>query len=763
MSGSWRNTSCCLALTTAMVASPASAQDGQQPPPQVVVLPKALATPTAYPAQATNAATVLLEITVDKRGRASAPTVLDGDEPFMAAALAAVSDWRFLPATQNGVPVAARIRFLVRFESSPVEPAKASANESSTKPDEPKPLTPLAKAANSSRPLEVTVTGKRPEVAVVSMGRAEVEQLPGVFGDPFRAIEVLPGVTPMVSGLPFYFIRGAPPGNQGYFLDGIRVPFLYHMAAGPGVIHPALVDRVDLYSGGYPARHGRFAGAIVAGESSEPLPQYHALGSIRLVDSGAYVTAPLGRGSVALGGRYSYTGAVVSLISPNIKLEYWDYQAKAVQHLTERDTIGIFAFGSLDRVEDKSADSEYRLMGTEFHRVDLRYERQQSSKTRIKSAVTLGLDKTLAGGALTVRDRLAAIRSVMEHRLSGSANLRAGFDAGLDTYDVRIPVPGESNIRLRASLPERTETVVGGWVDLPFEPSRGVTFVPGLRVDYYATGDATALAVEPRASASFAVRRHVRLVHALGLAHQPPSFAIPIPGFQIAGLKDGLQRSLQSSSGVEVELPEDVSASATLFQNAFFNLTDQLSASNRPTGNERVVEPTLRSRGRTFGAELLVRRAFSHRIGWHIAYTLSKSWRELEGIRVPAAFDRRHVIQVALAFDLGKKWRSSIRAVTYSGLPSFSDNGYLDYEGGESAPRTNPQHLPRTPWYWRLDLRVQKRWPVGTHGAYWAVTFEALNATLNREVVSQSCSPYQCIQQKIGPITLPSLGVEAAY
>jgi hypothetical protein len=65
-----------------------------------------------------------------------------------------------------------------------------------------------------------------------------VRELPGAFGDPFRAIEVLPGVTPIATGLPYFYVRGAPPGNVGYFLDGVRVPYLYHIGLGPSVIHP---------------------------------------------------------------------------------------------------------------------------------------------------------------------------------------------------------------------------------------------------------------------------------------------------------------------------------------------------------------------------------------------------------------------------------------------------------------------------------------------------------------------------------------------
>src|SRR5207302_442105 len=80
---------------------------------------------------------------------------------------------------------------------------------------------------------------RAPGTSSTRLGATEVRQLPGVFGDPFRSIEVLPGVVPAASGVPFYFIRGSPPGNTGYFVDGIPVPALFHLAVGPSIIHPA--------------------------------------------------------------------------------------------------------------------------------------------------------------------------------------------------------------------------------------------------------------------------------------------------------------------------------------------------------------------------------------------------------------------------------------------------------------------------------------------------------------------------------------------
>ena len=57
-------------------------------------------------------------------------------------------------------------------------------------------------------------------------------------------------------------VRGAPPNDNGYFLDGIRVPQLFHIGLGPGVIHPQLIDRIDFYPGVAPARFGGFTGGL---------------------------------------------------------------------------------------------------------------------------------------------------------------------------------------------------------------------------------------------------------------------------------------------------------------------------------------------------------------------------------------------------------------------------------------------------------------------------------------------------------------------
>jgi hypothetical protein len=101
-------------------------------------------------------------------------------------------------------------------------------------------------------PIDVSVKGEREEPSTIHIPRSETQFVAGAFGDPFKIVEALPGMAPWLSGLPYYYVRGSPPESVGYFVDGIRIPLLFHVGPGPSTIAPALVDSVDLFPGAYP-------------------------------------------------------------------------------------------------------------------------------------------------------------------------------------------------------------------------------------------------------------------------------------------------------------------------------------------------------------------------------------------------------------------------------------------------------------------------------------------------------------------------------
>jgi hypothetical protein len=240
------------------------------------------------------------------------------------------------------------------------------------------------------------------------------------------------------------------------------------------------------------------------------------------------------------------------------------------------------------------------------------------------------------------------------------------------------------------------------------------------------------------------------MLHTVGIAHQPPSLPVPIPGLNTSA-SAGLQTAIQSSAGTELKLPERMSASVTAFQNVTLNSTDSLS-----TAATQVATPTTqsfvdRSTAHAYGFEVYLRRSLAERLGGFISYTWSRSWRSMDYAQAAAGFDRRHVLNVALALDLGANWRLGSRFVTYSGVPA-----QVAYVAALDDP-------PRSPWYYRVDWRLEKRWHLGDKGAWLAAIAEVVNTTLNRESVTSSCYAYGCRNTTIGPVTIPSLGLEASF
>lgn len=759
----------------------------------------------AYPEGAEGDAYVVVAVTVAVDGSVQSARVIEGVEPFAGRAIESVGAARFVPATRGGKPVAATVRFRIDFSkpAPPPEPDPEPPPDVLPAPLPTPPATTTTPDGASPEPApppppsgEVLVRGGKGAVGAAttdSFARTEVRQMPGAFGDPFRAIEVAPGLTPIVSGLPYFYVRGAPPGNVGYYFDGVRIPYLFHFGLGPSVIQPALVARTDVHKGGYPAALGRWAGGVVDSAAVPPSDRAHGEGVIRVIDAGGLVEAPFadGRGSVLAGGRYSYTSALFSLLDAKTSLDYRDYQSRISYAVTDRDVVSLLVFGAYDHATQRATpdratldaasgndlrpndvrEIEVVLFASEFHRVDLRWDHGFRGGGTMRLAGTLGFDRTRIEARRAAEDLMTGTRLDFVQPVSSEVTVRAGADLVVDRYHgdalPRFADDDDVVARQRRLFATRTDFATGVRADAVtvLDPRMEVT--PGVRLDVYGSGEARAIGIDPRVAARFTISDRVRIVHAYGLATQPPSPPIALPAVSIARLDGGLQRSAQTSAGVELDLPSDMTSTATVFHQAFYDLNDALGTAQVQIIDIEKSDSLLgKSRGSAYGLELGLRRKLTRTIGGFIAYTLSRSERTAGGRTFLSAYDRPHVLNAALSFDLGKGWRLGSRLVYYSGGPTTPE-----------APKFAGQVVgvppPRTPDFVRLDARIEKRWRVGAHG-YVAVVLEALNATLSTETTGYRCGTQlsvrgverdapRCVERVFGPVSVPSLGIEGGF
>jgi hypothetical protein len=430
-----------------------------------------------------------------------------------------------------------------------------------------------------------------------------------------------------------------------------------------------------------------------------------------------------------------------------VTLDYRDYQARFTYDVTRNDRVTLFAFGAYDMLGQTENGIFNVVFGAEFYRADLRWEHDLGRGASLRTDFIIGLDQSrIPNQPRNSRDDMSTAKLAFIQPISKQTTFRAGTDVTLDSYsaDVRpYSDPDDPTTqRFDALFPPRTDLAAGAWADLVWK-SGIAELTPGVRADVYDSGGASAVGVDPRITSRLAVAPRVHVIHTLGLVHQPPSFTIPLPGLAVGNLRGGLQTGIQTSAGVEVQFPEDTKATLTVSDNVFINMSDTLGVSEP---NRSSLFHDQRSLGSAVGLELFVLRKLTQRLGGSFTYTLSRSTRSVGTEHFPSSFDRTHVIGAAAAYDLGRKWRAGTRITAYTGTPSIPvSNGLI--------PPPRSASPPRDPMFYRLDLRLEKRWQL-SQTVWLSLVAEVMNATLNKEVV---------LSRTIGPVTIPSIGLEGGF
>jgi len=606
---------------------------------------------------------------------------------------------------------------------------------------------------------ETVVVAPRDEPTVELRG-PELTTTPGSLGDPFRTIESLPGVAAVAWPAPVYAIRGANPGNTGYFLDDQQVPLLFHLLLGPAVINPALFDSMAFYPGGYPARYGRYVAGIVAAETrAAPADRAHATAELRLYDAGGLLTAPLpdGNGSVAAAFRYSYTGPLLSLLRNDLHLSYWDYQLRADRRWRSW-RLTLLAFGSNDDLVYHPAtflggglggiggglnnlykNQHYLLR---FHRASLRASRSLGGG-QLSLRLALGADQSTAPLAQVLPVRLSSysiMPRLLYQRSTAAADFEAGADAQLQWFRPQSQVT-EAGSDIAS---QRTAVLVGGYLSAAIRAGQRLTLTPGLRLDSYTISGVTKTDLGPRLAARVQLEPKTWLVGSGGRFSQPPSLAVQIPAAENFGLAlYGLQTSWQGALGVGTgRVPGmEIEVTGYIQRYVLTDLRDPALIDPDPLAADFLV----RRDARSYGMEVMLRRPPSERLHGWLAYTLSQNQRALGGgVIGPSDWDQRHIVNLVVGYRLGR-YTLGVRGHYNSGQPVLI-NG------------TQAEAFVRLPSFYQLDVRAERRFLFDAFTL--DVYAEVVNATMNRMVYGLTQDPSTgAINQYSLRLFLPSVGV----
>jgi hypothetical protein len=573
----------------------------------------------------------------------------------------------------------------------------------------------------------------------------ELHQTAGTLGDPFRVIGLLPGVAAPLTLLPVFVIRGGSPATTGFFLDGMRMPQLFHFAAGGGVIHPRLVDTLELYPGVYDVSFGHYAGGVVDSETRPARSDAvaHAEAELKLYEATALAEFKLPKDiHVEVSGHYGWPSFLVDLFQKNVQLSYWDFQLRADWKTLTVEALGSFDYLYLVTREAIPPDPTHGIKGVpeevseqrlEFYRVQVR-DRHKWGKLETELALVGGYDSFEYTGSSVVKLSLAA-RGSLWRRWSW-LSLHAGFDAELSQFSASNFAPGTGMDQPDAVGDlgaNRNGIEAGAFVAGTFTVVRNRLWATlGVRADVYNAQAVTLFGIDPRFDFRAKLLPWLQIAGGIGLYQQPPSFPIPLPGVDTFALQLGLQRAIQASYSVEASLPEKTMLRLTGFWEQFYNVDDAIldfsvAFCTAPPPESLTGAPARITRpinGHSYGLELLLRKTAGRFTGW-IAYTLSRSERIYScGLRL-ADYDQTHVLNVVAQVRLPWNLMAGARLLVQTGRP------VTEITSLDGIPNT--RNNVRLPTFVQLDLRLDREWIFRR----WALSvfLEVVNATYSQSVL----------------------------
>ncbi len=589
----------------------------------------------------------------------------------------------------------------------------------------PDPLSTLQSTSRARR------TKKTPQQ--FHLKREEMRDLPGVLGgDPLRAFQNMPGVAraPRTGGE--IVVRGASFADTGFYIDGHRIPILYHFGAGLSVINRRFLKSIDFYPGGGPIKYGRLTAGLISAESRNPVGNgVHGDVYISLAAIGGYIEIPLpNHWSIAVGAARSYIDAFFGLLTKDPLIgAFWDYQLK-VAYQTKQHQLSFFIFGSDDSFDfaGPNKGGPVPLIGGEKRKRALRFAklitkyRFRTKKFQLHASLGVGFVQDFDEIPTKLKDKWdlpIELRIDLTWKLSEQHALEAGLDGswGYRTFRQRQSFLEPGNFPTPIAKPQTILQKGNNNILAPalylnwrWHPHKRVNLQLGVRGDLFLFQKQLYLRGGPRFSGTFKLHKTLQALVSAGYYYRPPTN--DEWGEVLGNPTLRPPSAFQSSVGFDFRPIRQLQLRTLFFYNQMFDLITPSNRTVERNGELRVENYNNEGFGRSFGLEVMLRMRLGRRlIGW-LTYTLSRAERGKKPNNTYSlyAFDQPHIFNIMLLWRIGWGWSVSGRFRLASGNPVAPvQRTTYDADSDNYRPLYGTPGTERLPMFHQLDLRVDKR------------------------------------------------------
>ena len=632
---------------------------------------------------------------------------------------------------------------------------------------------------------EVEVTGESAPKTISrkSIQAQEITRLPGTAGDALRALPAIPGIGVANDFSGALYIRGGSDEDNLYYFDRVPVGYPYHFGGIVSSLSSEIINRIDVYAGGYGAEYGVDSQAVIDIYSQDSSPaDLRGKFNLNLLYSEGLLQGKVGKnGYWYAAGRRSYidlfigslsfaTGAITAFP------RFWDYQLKAGYDVNEKHQFFFNLFASGDRfalkLDGENVDADFQgntsfesgFEGGGLHLRSFLTERLTSylSLTRSKFLFDVNLGPTLS---LEIDAPDYVLREDLTYELNAQHRLESGLILGFEPGRVtgnftRIPDEGEVDYDIRfEEKVELDESVRGQRLEaylqdrytlLPF-----LSVVFGVRFDYFNRIDQ--LSVQPRGSLLLELPNSSEIQFAYGVYNQTP-----IPAQLSPSIGNPALKSSQASHYI-LELKRPLSQDTEIKMAAYYKDLAGLVTADDEAGylNQGV--------GYAQGTEIFLRHRGGDRFfGWvSYAYALSKRRDRPNDPYRFYSFDQTHVATLAASYNLTPTWEFGAKWQYRTGNPYTPVvDATIRFDPRDGTPIYVPVYAEtnsdRLPSYHRLDLRVSKTFQFG--GWKLGTFFELLNAYNRKNLLDYRYSENYTEREDVNQLPIiPYLGITAEF
>jgi hypothetical protein len=620
----------------------------------------------------------------------------------------------------------------------------------------------LSEAADKN--VQGSITG------VSKLNIADIKKIPPFLGeaDVIKSLQLLPGVSSVGEGANGFNVRGGRVDQNLVMMNGGQLFNTSHLLGFFSAFNPDVTENVVLYKGNVPAQYGgRISSVLDVQNRNGDFEKYHVKAGIGIASGRVAVDGPIakGRTSFIVGSRFSYSSWLLGLVKnadvKNSKASFYDFNASISQK------FGTRHIGSLSYYKSNDFFRFSQQFGYQYN-TDLGvFQLKSSLGARVTSQFSASMGHYTSGyfdpsevAGIKINNGLRYIQVKENIAMSPKEDhdLNVGIEVSRYASEPETTGPeGQGSGVVPQQAARDTGREMSFYASDEFPVTELLSFTAGLRYTFYQNIGAASVyqygdpsirtaetiidttyyakgqviknygGLEPRVSGrlnlgnssslKFGYNRMRQYINLISNTTAPT----PIDLWQVSNTYIPPQTGNNFSLGYFKNFSENQwETSIEGFYRKSKDLVEYkdfaqllLDDNNAPQGH--LETELLRASGRSYGAELFIRKVYGYWTGW-LSYTYSRSFVRVpvhgdaptvnNGAWYPSNYDKPNNVTLSMVRKFATQSAFSFNFVYTTGRPTTAiSTSYIS--GNATTPVFDQRNQQRIPDYYRLDIALK--------------------------------------------------------